>query len=678
MYPRTKLLAAAGVTLALAAPLAADEGMWTLDAFPFEAFEAEYGWAPTQQWLDHVRLSTVKLNGCSASFVSGDGLIMTNSHCVTSCLADLSDAENDYVTTGFVTAARDEEKQCPGQQAAILEQIEDVTERVHGVMEGKDGEARIQARTAEIAAIEREACPDTDKFRCDVVSLFGGGQYKLYTYRKYDDVRLAWAPEGAAQDFGGDPDNYNFPRFSLDGAFLRAYEDGKPVKATHHLEWTGRDPEDGEVVFVVGTPGRTQRLRTVAEMAYEREVNLPIQLATYSELRGRLIRAMKESAEKEQEGKPLLYGLENELKRVRGRTQALLDPSFNAILETREADLKARAGDEFGDPWSEVETAMLAARELDLVNRFDSPTSTLFGYALTLVRAAEERGKPEAERLPGWGDASLPGLERSLLAPRPVHDWIEQMRIEFSLSKAREYLGPDHPQVKLLLGKESPEALSARLVEGTKLADPDYRQKLWEGGADAIAASDDPMIAYAKRLDPNIRALARQMDERVDAPMSAARTALSDARFAAYGDSVYPDATGTLRISFGRVGGWMEDGRQVSHRTDWAGLFDRATGYAPFKLADGVGAAKDRLDLSGTLDFVYRTDTVGGNSGSPVVDRYGRVLGANFDRNIHGLRNDYAYDIRKARSIATSTAAMEQAMRVIYPAPHLLKELGVE
>ena len=678
MTPRTKLFAAAAATAVLASPLIADEGMWTLDAFPFEAFEAEYGWAPSQDWLDHVRLSTVKLNGCSASFVSDAGLIMTNSHCVTSCLADLSDDENDYVKDGFVTASRAEEKQCPGQQAAILERITDVTDRVQGAMETLEGEAAVKARTAEIAAIEREACPDTDKYRCDVVSLFGGGQYKLYTYRKYDDVRLAWAPEGAAQDFGGDPDNYNFPRYSLDGAFLRAYEDGQPVNSVHHLEWTGRDPEDGEVVFVIGTPGSTQRLRTLSEMAYEREVNLPIQLATWNELRGRLISAMKQSEDYEREGKPTLYSLENNIKRVIGRTRALSDPSFNAILEAREADLKAKVGDRFGDPWGEVDAAMQTARDLDLMRRFNTPSSSLFDYALTLVRAADERAKPEAERLPGWGDASLPGVARGLLAPRPVHDWLEEMRIDWSLAKAREYLGPDHPQVKLLLGKESPEALAARLVGGTRLGDPAVRKALWDGGAEAIAASNDPMILYAKSLDANLRALDARYNEEVTARLIPAREALSDARFAAYGDSVYPDATGTLRVSFGRVGGWEENGRMVAHRTDWAGLFDRATGFAPFKLADGVAASKDRLDLSGTLDFVYRTDTVGGNSGSPVVDRYGRVLGANFDRNIHGLRNDYAYDIRKARSIATSTAAMEQAMRVIYPAPHLLKELGVE
>lgn len=678
MTPRTKLLSAAGLTLAIAAPLAADEGMWTFDAFPFEAFEAEYGWAPSQEWLDHVRLSTIKLNGCSASFVSGEGLIMTNDHCVVGCLADLSDETHDYVKTGFVARNRSEEKQCPGQQAAVLERISDVTDSVMKAMGDLEGEARVQARTAEIARIEREACPDTDKYRCDVVSLFGGGQYKLYQYRKYDDVRIAWAPETAAQDFGGDPDNYNFPRFALDGAFLRAYEDGKPVKSVHHLEWTGRDPEEGEVIFVVGTPGRTQRLRTEAEMAWEREVNLPIQLATYSELRGRLIRGMKEDEEHARQGKPLLSSLENELKRIRGRTQALQDPAFNAILAKREADLRASVGDTFGDPWGDVETAMAAQRELDLVSRFDQPMSTLLGYAVTLVRGAEERAKPEAERLPGWGDASIGGIERTLFAPRPVHDWVEEMTLEWSLSKAREYLGPDHPQVKLLLGKESPEARAERLVAGSTLADPAVRRALWDGGAEAIAASTDPMIVYARSLDPNLRSIEKQVDERISAPMTRARKALSDARFAAYGDKVYPDATGTLRITYGRVGGWMEDGRQIPHRTDWAGLFDRATGYAPFKLADGVAAAKDRIDMKATLDFTYMADTIGGNSGSPVIDRHGRVLGANFDRNIHGLRNDYAYDIRKARSIAASTSAMEQGLRVIYPAPHLLAELGAK
>jgi hypothetical protein len=666
-------------TLSLSAAAAhADEGMWTFDAFPAEAFRASYGWAPDQAWLDRIRLSSVRLTGgCSASFVSRAGLILTNDHCVESCLSDLSSNQRDYGRTGFTAASRTEEMMCPGQQAEVVTAIRDVTASVEQAVGGATGEAAVKARTGAIATIETSSCPDTATTRCQVVSLYGGGQYKLYTYRKYSDVRIVWAPQTAAQTFGGDPDNYNFPRYSLDGAFLRAYENGKPVATPHHLKWTARAPKTGEVVFVVGNPGSTQRMLTLDEFAYQREVNLPITLAIQSELRGRLTRAMQENETQEREGESTLFGIENNLKRTIGRTKALLDPRFNAMLAAREADLKAKAGSNIavGDPWADISGAVAALREIDLQRRFALPESDLFDYALTLVRAAEERAKPNTERLPGYSDSALPLLEKQTLDARPVYPWLDRLTMEWSMLKAREYLGPDHAQVKLLLGKESPENLAKRLVTGSSLADPAVRKALWDGGKAVVNASRDPMIVYARALDANDRNLKAIYDEKVDGPLTAARAKLADARFAAYGDKVYPDATFSLRITFGKVGGWTEDGRQVPDRTDWAGAFDRATGAKPFRLADGITAARDRLDLNGPLDFVYMTDTVGGNSGSPVIDKDGNVIGANFDRNIHGLRNDYAYDMTMGRSMAVSTAALDQAMRVIYPAPALLAEL---
>ncbi len=656
----------------------ADEGMWTFDAFPTDAFKAAYGWAPDQSWLDRVRLSSVRLTGgCSSSFVSSAGLILTNDHCVESCLSDLSSAQRDYGKTGFTALTRAEEMMCPGQQAEVVTAIRDVTAQVKQAIGTTTGEAAVKARTGAIATIEKASCPDTTTTRCQIVALYGGGQYKLYTYRKYSDVRIVWAPQTSAQAFGGDPDNYNFPRYALDGAFLRVYENGKPVATPNHLTWTARAPKTGETVFVVGNPGSTQRMLTLDEFAYQREVNLPITLATQSELRGRLTRAMQENETQAREGESTLYGIENNLKRTIGRTKALLDPKFNAMLAAREADLKARVkgNSAIGNPWAEVSGAVSALREIDLQRRFALPTSDLFDYALTLVRAADERIKPNAARLPGYSDSALPLLEKQTLDRRPVYPWLDRLTMEWSLLKAREYLGPDHPQVKLLLGKDSPEDLSARLVGSTKLADPAIRKALWEGGKAAVDASRDPLIVYARALDANARRLKAVYDERVDGPLTAARTKLADARFAAYGDKVYPDATFSLRVTFGKVGGWIEDGRQVPDRTDWAGAFDRATGAKPFKLADAIVAAKAKLDLTGPLDFVYMTDTIGGNSGSPVIDRDGKVIGANFDRNIHGLRNDYAYDMTMGRSIAVTTAALEQAMRVVYPAPALLAEL---
>lgn len=676
--PTAKLILFA-TTVALPLGLArADEGMWTFDAFPAAKMKAEYGWAPDQAWLDRVRLASVRLTGgCSASFVSGSGLILTNQHCVASCLEDLSTSGNDILAKGFNAATRAQEKKCPGQQAEIVTAIADVTAPVKSAIGTASGEAAVKARTAAIAGIEKAGCPDTATTRCQVVTLYGGGQYKLYTYRKYSDVRIVWAPEAAASTFGGDPDNYNFPRYALDGSFLRAYENGKPVATPQHLKWTAREPKDGETIFVVGNPGSTQRLLTQSQFAYQREVNLPITLATQAELRGRLITAMKGSPARAREGEQALNGLENNFKRAIGRTKALGDPAFNAMLASNEAALRARSANNaaIGDPWGDIDRAVTALRAIDTEYRFAEPQGDLFDYALTLVRAADERAKPNGDRLPGFSDSALPLLEKNLLDAKPVYPWLDTLMMEWSLSKAREYLGTDHAQSKLLLGRESPEGLARRLVAGTKLADPAVRRALWTGGAAAIAASKDPMILYARKLDANQRRLQRIYDERYDGPLTAARAKLADARFAAFGDSVYPDATFSLRITYGKVGGWVENGRKTDYRTRFAGAYDRATGADPFALAPALLARRKAIDEAGALDFIYAADTIGGNSGSPVIDGQANVIGANFDRNIHGLRNDYAYDLTMARSIAVSTSAIEQALKSVYPAPELLKEL---
>ena len=667
----------AGIALPLS-EARADEGMWTFDAFPTAKMRADYGWAPDQAWLDRARLANVRLTGgCSSSFVSGSGLIFTNQHCVASCLEDLSTAGNDILAGGFTARTRAEEKLCPGQQAEVVTAIADVTPQVKTAIGSATGEPAVKARTAVIAGIEKAACPDTAATRCQVVTLYGGGQYKLYTYRKYSDVRIVWAPEAAASTFGGDPDNYNFPRFALDGAFLRAYENGHPVVTPQHLKWTAREPKDGETIFVVGNPGSTQRLLTQSQFAYQREINLPITLATLSELRGRLISEMRQGPEKAREGEQTLNSTENNLKRAIGRTKALGNPAFNAMLAANEAALQAKSAGNaaIGDPWGEIDRAMIAQRAIDSSYRYAIPEGVLMNYAVTLVRAAAERAKPNGERLPGYSDSALPLKQKQMLDAKPVTPWLDALLMESSLSKGREYLGTDHPQTRLLLGKESPEGLAARLVGGTRLADPAVRKALWDGGAAAIAASTDPMISFARTVDANQRRLQKLYDEKIDGPIIAARARLADARFAAYGDSVYPDATSSLRITFGRVGGWVENGVKTDYRTRFGGAFARATGADPFALAPAFLARRKAIDEAGALDFIYAADTIGGNSGSPVIDRDGYVIGANFDRNIHGLRNDYAYDLTMARSIAVSTAAIEQALKSIYPAPALLAEL---
>src|SRR6476661_8885340 len=408
----------------------ADEGMWTFDAFPAAKMRAAYGWAPDQAWLDKVRSAAVRLTGgCSASFVSSDGLILTNHHCVADCLQNLSTAKTDYLKNGFTAAAATRERLCPGQQAEVVTSIRDVTPDIKNAIGAAAGLAAVKAKTAAIARIESAGCPDTKTTRCQVVTLYGGGQYKLYTYRKYSDVRVAWAPESRAPQFGGDPDNFNFPRYALDAAFLRAYADGKPVSTPQHLTWSARAPVDGEITFVVGNPGSTQRLYTQDQLAFAKEISAPINVAVFSELRGRLIAAMEQSPARAREGKEELDSVENSLKVYIGRVKAFNDPAFMGKLAAAEAELRAKSAGNaaIGDPWADIAKADAAYRELYLPYRFIQPNGDLYTYAATLVRAAEERTKPNADRLPGYSDSALPLVEKQLLDAKPIVPWLDEL-----------------------------------------------------------------------------------------------------------------------------------------------------------------------------------------------------------------------------------------------------------
>jgi hypothetical protein len=676
-----KIVRSVSFAAIVAIPLSAaraDEGMWTFDAFPAAKMRADYGFAPDQAWLDKVRSAAVRLTGgCSASFVSPEGLILTNHHCVAGCLQDLSNAKADYLKNGYTAAGRVEEKLCPGQQAEVVTAIRDVTGEVKGAIGNATGLAAVKAKTATIARIESAGCPDTKTTRCQVVTLYGGGQYKLYTYHKYSDVRIVWAPEAKAPQFGGDPDNFNFPRYALDAAFLRAYENGRPVATPQHLKWSARPPVEGEATFVVGNPGSTQRLLTQDQLAFQKEVVAPLNVLAFSELRGRLISAMKASPARAREGKEELDSVENSLKVYIGRVKAFNDPAFMGKLAAAEADLRAksRGNAAIGDPWSDIASATAAYRELYLPYRFIEPSGDLYRYAATLVRAAEERTKPNGDRLPGYTDSALPLLEKQTLDAKPIVPWLDRLELEWSLSKAREYLGADDPDTKLLLGRESPEGLAARLVAGTKLGDAAYRKALWQGGKAAIDASTDPMIVYARKLDARYRALQEQVDARYLGPVTAAQAKLADARFAAYGDTLYPDATFTLRISYGKVLGWTERGRAVPPVTLLGGTYDRATGADPFDLPRAFVTARTRIDPSTVYDFVTTNDIIGGNSGSPVIDRNGAVIGAAFDGNIHSLAGNYGYDGTVNRTVVVSTDAIQEALEKIYPAPALVAEL---
>mgnify|MGYP003648876383 FL=1 len=677
-------LAVLALSLAAASTARAEEGMWTFDNFPIARANATLGTNIDQAWLDRVRLSSAKFGGCSAGIVSAEGLVMTNNHCVSSCVANLSTQAINYAETGFTPRSREEELKCPGGTAEILTDIADVTQRMHRAGEGLSGQAFTQARDAEAGRIESEACGGDTGKRCQVVSLYRGGQFKLYTYKKYTDVRLAFAPEDRAATFGGDLDNFSFPRFAIDAAFIRLYENGQPAATPTHFTWNASQPVEGTPVFVSGSPGSTQRLLTQDQLMTVRDVVLPMDQLLASELRGRMIRFSEESEENAFIAMDPISSVENSYKRGLGRMRALIDPAFMARRAEAEADFRARAaaGATAGDPWADLAAVQPVQRELypaySLLEGRSGGGSALYGYAETLVRAAIERAKPSDQRLPEFADSRLSSVESRLMAQRPVYPSLDQLRLEWWLSKTREWLTVDDPRVRVLLGQESPEGLSARLVDGTTLADPAVRRALWDGGLAAIEASNDPLIRYALKVDAQARAVRADWEARVEAPTARASEQLAAARFAAYGDAVYPDATGTLRLTYGRIEGTDVPGQRFGAFTTFNGLWDRATGAAPFDVAPKLLAAKDRIDGDTVLNMAVSSDTIGGSSGSPVVNAAGEIVGANFDSTVLSQRNAYGYDRNVNRSVIVTTGAVTTALRDVYGMQRLVAELEAD
>jgi len=686
----------AAALLAGAAPSSAEEGMWTFDNFPIARANTTLGTTIDQAFLDRTRLSSVKFGGCSAGLVSGQGLVMTNNHCVATCVANLSTQAVNYAGTGFTPRTREEERKCPGATAEILTDIADVTARMHAVGAGPNGEeltgsAFTRARDAEAGRIESEACGAATDKRCQVVSLYRGGQFKLYTYRKYSDVRLAFAPEDRAATFGGDLDNFSFPRFAIDAAFIRLYENDAPAQTPTHFTWNASRPVEGAPVFVSGSPGATQRLLTQDQLMSVRDVVLPMDQLIASELRGRLIRYSGEGDRQAFEAMDPIVSLENTYKRGLGRMRALTDADFMASRAAAEIDfmqkyMAARAGDMGPDPWGELEAIQPVLRELYAPYALleggtgigTTPVaggSQLFLWARSIVRGAQERAKPSDQRLAEFGDARLSAVQTALFAERPVYPGLEQVRLEWWLSKTREWLTVDNPAVRNLLGKESPEQLSARLVTGSKLADPAVRRALWEGGLAAVEASDDPLIQYLLQIQEPTRAIRTEWEEKVQAPTDRASEALATARFAAYGDAVYPDATGTLRLTYGLIEGSDVPGQRWGPFTTFAGLWDRATGATPFDVAPKLLAARDRIDGDTVMDMTVSSDTIGGSSGSPVVNAKGEMVGANFDSTVLTQRNAYGYDRQVNRSVIVTTGAVTTALRDVYDMDGLVSEL---
>jgi hypothetical protein len=669
----------------LIALLHGEEGMWTFNQFPAAKVQQKYGFSPTQQWLDHVRLASVRLaEGCSASFVSPNGLVLTNYHCAVTCIQEISSAAKDYTATGFMAKSQAEEAKCPGQEANVLVEISDVSAQIKQKTAGMDDKAALLARRAETARIEKD-CATSESLRCEVVSLYGGGVYDLYKYRRYQDVRLVFAPEFMTAFFGGDPDNFMFPRYNLDASFLRIYENGQPVKTPDYFPISKTGPKEGELTFVSGHPGGTNRQHTIDMLELERDFTKPETLFYLSEFRGLLTEFQTRGEEQRRITQDELLFVENSLKADKGQYRSLLEKPFFEQKVAEERDFQKRVNadaklkQQYGGLWEEIAATDRSMRQLYVPFMYLESgrgfQSDLYTHAKRLVRMAAEFTKPNGERLPAYSDARKPELQQATLSAAPIYPEVEIETLTWSLAKLREVLGPDDAVVKQIFGMRSPREIATEAVKGTKLTDAAVRKSLMEGGQAAVQASSDPMIALAKLVDPIARKVRKQWEDEVQSAQSRSLEKLGAARFAAYGTSLYPDATFTLRLSYGTVKGFQENGKEVRPFTTLGGAFDRATGRDPFALAPSWLKAKGKLNLATPFNFVTTNDIIGGNSGSPVINKDGQLVGLIFDGNIHSLGGNYGFDEALNRAVAVDTRAILEALEKIYGAERVMQEV---
>ncbi|MBZ4422007.1 S46 family peptidase [Myxococcus sp. RHSTA-1-4] len=674
-------------TLLGAAPALADEGMWTYNNFPSAKVKEKYGFEPTQQWLDKVRLSSARLaGGCSASFVSPEGLVMTNHHCARGCIEQLSTAKKDYIANGFYAKTQAEETQCPAMEINQLESITDVTAELNKATQGLSGKQYADTLKAKMSELEQACSAGDAKVRCDIVTLYQGGQYNLYKYRRFQDVRLVMAPEHAIAFFGGDPDNFEFPRYDLDMTFLRVYVDGKPADTSkNYFKWSEKGAKEGDLTFVSGHPGRTSRGLTIAELEFQRDFVLPKTLMQLSEMRGMLAEFQKRGPEQKRISNNILFGVENALKASKGRHEALLDKKFFAQKAAAEQELRKKVESnpemkkKYGAAWDAITKAQEEFRnvrtELVFQEHILAQSSELFGIARTLVRGAEELPKENGQRLREFSQAGLPALKARLFSPAPIYPELEIARLTFGLTKMREELGADHPFVKKVLGKESPETLATRVIKGTKLREVKLRQSLFDGGKAAVDASKDPMIALAKLVDPDARAIRKHVEENIESVVRKNSELVAKAKFEVYGTNQYPDATFSLRLSYGAVKGYLEDGKKVEPLTQMAGTFERHTGEDPFALPKSWLKSQNVITGTTPMNFVTTNDIIGGNSGSPMINKDGEIVGLVFDGNIQSLGGEYGFDESVNRTVAVHSEAIIESLRKIYGATRVLEEL---
>ena len=684
--PGILLLAVVTMMFVLAGPLAADEGMWTLDNMPLKQLKEKYGFEPTQAWLEHIRLASVRVgDGGSGSFVSPNGLVLTNHHVALGQLQKVSTPQKDFVKDGFYAASAAEDLPCPDLELNVLISMENVTAKVMAATKpGLDPVKVNEAKKAVIAGIERQSLKKTG-LRSDVVSLYQGGEYWLYRYKKYTDVKLVFAPEQQAAFYGGDPDNFTFPRHDLDMALFRAYEKGKPAVVTHYLKWSAKGAADGELVFVSGHPGSTDRLETLAQLQYQREYLYPQRLKLMKRMLDVSKKYASQGMEQARQAAGMIFGIENGLKVMSGELAGMKAPGFMEKKSASEAEFrKLVEADpkwkiEYAGAWDQIAAAI--EKEKPRLNESiyrRIPGLRLGGIARQIVLYVTEIKKPDGKRLDGFHDSQLESLRFRLFSPAPIYPGMEEVLIVDGLKQELEELGPEDPYVKLLLDGKTPEEAAKALLAGTKLADPVLRRQLVDGGEAAVAKSSDSFIVLARKLDPMSRELRKWLEDNIESVVKPAGEKIGQARFAIYGKNTYPDATFTLRLSYGTVKGYPMNGTIAPSKTTFYGLYDRAASFDnkfPFNLPQRVADAREKLDLSTPLNFVCSGDIIGGNSGSPVVNRAGELVGLVFDGNIESFVGRFFYDDTANRTVSVCSTAIIEALNKIYGAENLAKEI---
>jgi hypothetical protein len=668
--------------------LPADEGMWLFNNPPRKLLKEKYGFEPTDKWLVHVQKASVRFNaGGSGSFVSADGLVMTNHHVGLGALQKLSKPGKDYVKDGFFAKTVDEEFKSVDEELNVLMEIVDVTDQVKAAVKpDMTAEKAFEARRAVIANIESDSEKKTG-LRSNVITLYQGGQYHLYRFKRYTDVRLVFAPEQQIAFFGGDADNFAFPRYDLDVCFFRVYEAGKPAKIEHFLKWSPHGARENELVFVTGHPGHTDRLNTVAELEYLRDVLYPFALQRLNRLEVMLSVYSGQSEEHERKAKDFLFSVANSRKARDGGLAGLQDPALMAKKRAEEKSLREAVAQnpdlkDVAGAWDTIAKVQKVrasiAKKYNMLEGGAGFNTPLFGFARTLVRAAEEFPKPNDQRLSEFNDSDKKSLELKLFSRRPLYKDFELAKLADSLGWLCEILGYNNKAVQAVLGGKSPRQRALELIEGTRLFDVAERKKLYEGGQKAVDASTDPMILLAKTIDKESRAVRKKLENEVEEPKRPAYDKIAKAKFAALGTGTYPDATFTLRLAFGAVKGYEEAGRKIPFETYFEGLYEKAKDQNykyPFDLPKRWLDRKDQLHLKTPFNFVCTADIIGGNSGSPVVNKEGEVVGLIFDGNIQSLVWDFAYTDEQGRAVSVSSPAIPEALRAVYDAGTLAEEL---